>query len=106
MKLTIRKQALLKRLAELDTRLIEIEGELDEPISKDWEESAVEREDDEVLEALGQSGQEEIARIRAALKRIREGEYGICTRCGEDISEGRLDAVPAAPLCARCAGSI
>lgn len=101
-----RKKALLSRLAELDSRLHAIESELDVPISKDWEESAVEREGDEVLEALGQSGTEEIARIRAALQRIRDGEYGICARCGDDIAPARLDVVPAAPLCTSCANTV
>ncbi|WP_299354675.1 TraR/DksA C4-type zinc finger protein [uncultured Shimia sp.] len=101
-----RKAALLKRLSELDTRLHAIEAELDEPHSKDWEESAVEREGDEVLEQLGQSGQDEILRIRAALQRIRDEEYGFCARCGEDISPERLDVLPDTPLCRNCAGAV
>ncbi|GAA6162687.1 TraR/DksA C4-type zinc finger protein [Pelagimonas sp. KU-00592-HH] len=102
---TTRKKALLKRLSELDERLHLIEEELDAPNSKDWEEMAVEREGDEVLEQLGQSGQDEILRIRAALKRIRDGEYGICVRCGDDISAERLDVLPDAPLCKNCAAA-
>ncbi|MGX9350712.1 TraR/DksA family transcriptional regulator [Shimia sp. W99] len=100
------KQALLKRLGELDERLHLIEAELDAPHSKDWEEMAVEREGDEVLESLGQSGQDEILRIRAALQRLRDGEYGICARCGDDISEERLKVVPDAPLCKTCARAV
>jgi len=94
---------LMARLKELDHRLHDIEDALDDPKPKDWEESATEREGDEVLEALGQTGQAEIARIRAALGRIRTGDYGVCARCGEEIAEARLDAVPEAPLCAACA---
>ena len=101
-----RKRALMARLGELDARLHEIEDELDNPMSKDWEEAAVEREGDEVLEQLGQSGQDEILRIRAALKRIRDGEYGICVRCGDDISPERLDVLPDTPLCKNCAASV
>ena len=101
-----RKKTLMARLAELDVRLHEIEDELDNPPSKDWEEAAVEREGDEVLEQLGQSGQEEILRIRAALKRIRDGEYGICVRCGEDIAQERLDVLPDTPLCKNCAAAV
>ncbi|MEQ9259868.1 MAG: TraR/DksA C4-type zinc finger protein [Roseovarius sp.] len=97
------RKALLTRLRELDSRLHEIDSELDEPHSKDWEEAAVEREGDEVLEGLGQSGEAEIARIRAALARMKEGSYGICVRCGLDISNARLEAVPATPFCRDCA---
>ena len=97
------RSALLSRLAELDTRLHQIEAELDEPNSKDWEELAVEREGDEVLEQLGQSGQAEIAKIRAALKRLRDGNYGECVRCNEQISIDRLNVLPDTPLCKTCA---
>ncbi len=98
-----RRKALLVRLSELDSRLHEIEAELDAPHSKDWEELAVEREGDEVLEQLGQSGQDEIRRIQAALRRIREGEYGYCAKCGEEIAAARLDVLPDTPLCTKCA---
>lgn len=94
---------LLKRLSELDIRLHEIEAELDAPHSKDWEELAVEREGEEVLESLGNAGQEEIRGIRAALQRIRDGEYGFCVKCGDEISDERLTVLPAAPLCKNCA---
>lgn len=101
-----RKAGLLKRLGELDTRLHTIEDQLDVPHSKDWEEDATEREGDEVLEQLGHSGQDEILRIRAALQRIREGEYGYCARCGEDIAQERLDVLPDTPLCKNCASAV
>jgi RNA polymerase-binding transcription factor DksA len=97
------RQALLDRLSELDTRLHDIESELDTPRSADWEDQATEREGEEVLERLGESGQAEIARIRAALARIRDGSYGICVQCGEPISEARLSVLPATPLCKECA---
>ena len=100
------KDALLKRLSELDVRLHAIEAELDEEHSKDWEEAATEREGDEVLEQLGQSGQEEIVRIRAALQRIRDGEFGICGRCGENVSAERLAVLPDTPLCRDCAAKV
>ncbi len=97
------RKALLSRLSELDSRLHQIESELDAPHSKDWDDAAIEREGDEVLEHLGQSGQEEIARIRAALQRMRDGSYGICVRCGEQISAERLEVLPETPLCKDCA---
>jgi RNA polymerase-binding transcription factor DksA len=97
------RAALMRRLRQLDTRLHAIEAELDAPRAPDWEEAATEREGDEVLERLGQSGGAEIAAIRAALDRIRNGSYGTCTGCGEQISTDRLDVLPETPLCRRCA---
>jgi RNA polymerase-binding transcription factor DksA len=43
--------------------------------------------------------------IEAALARLREGSYGICTVCGEPIGEGRLEARPWTPFCIRHASS-
>ena len=40
--------------------------------------------------------------IQEALKRMDRGEYGECVRCGEDINEKRLLAVPWATLCIQC----
>ena len=101
-----RKALLEARLADLQSRLQAIEEELDSHTEQDWEELAVEREGDEVLEATGLSGQHEIRMIEAALARIGDGEYGTCTRCGADIAEARLDAVPFTPFCRDCAGKI
>ena len=98
-----RRKALLGRMGELGIRMDAIEDALDAPHSRDWEELATEREDDEVLEGLGTAGQAEVARIRAALRRIEKGEYGICVECGEKIAEERLDLVPDTPLCRTCA---
>ncbi|MDY6858819.1 MAG: TraR/DksA C4-type zinc finger protein [Pseudomonadota bacterium] len=101
--LAARKKVLENRLLELDARLHGIEAELDTHQSKDWEELAVEREEDEVLEGIGSSGLAEIDRIRAALARIEDGSYGFCVKCGEEIAAKRLDILPATPFCSRCA---
>lgn len=42
------------------------------------------------------------AKIERALRRIEEGTYGICERCGREIPEERLRAVPTTGLCIRC----
>jgi RNA polymerase-binding transcription factor DksA len=100
------RAALLRRLRQLDSRLHAIETELDAPRSSDWEDAATEREGDEVLEHLGLTGEAEIARIRAALDRIRNGSYGLCTQCNEPIAAARLDILPETPLCQRCAAQV
>lgn len=45
---------------------------------------------------------EELAGLDSALKRLSEGEYGICTECSEPIARARLFANPAATRCAEC----
>lgn len=98
-----RRSQLEARRVELVRRMEEVERELDSHQSKDWEEMATEREDDEVLERMGLSARDEIARIDAALDRIAADDYGWCARCGAEISPERLDVVPHTPFCRNCA---
>ena len=101
--LSKRRAALQARLQELEARLLQIDEELDSHSSKDWEELAVEREEDEVLEGMGLSAQAEIRMIKAALRRMDEDEYGYCVDCGDKITEERLDILPYTPFCQVCA---
>jgi RNA polymerase-binding transcription factor DksA len=98
-----RKAQLEARLAELNRRVGELEDELDDPVSDEPEEQAIDIQQDEVREDLGEVAVQEIRMIEAALDRIANGRYGICVNCGEKISVARLDALPATPLCADCA---
>jgi len=43
-----------------------------------------------------------LRKIERALERIREGTFGICERCEEEISIKRLEARPVTTLCIRC----
>jgi DnaK suppressor protein len=43
-----------------------------------------------------------IREVDESLDRIKEGTYGICQVCGEDIPEGRLEVRPKAKYCAQC----
>ncbi len=97
------EKQLRERQAYLEQSLNRFEQSLEEPPSKDDEERAVEREGDEVLESLGSSGVAELRAIRAALDRIEDGAYGECVNCGEPISTKRLEIIPHAARCAKCA---
>ena len=44
-----------------------------------------------------------LQKIEQSLKRIDNNEYGICVKCGEEISEQRLKADPSTPICIICA---
>jgi DnaK suppressor protein len=43
-----------------------------------------------------------LTQVRAALKRLDEGKYGICARCGNEINPERLKAIPYTTLCVNC----
>jgi DnaK suppressor protein len=53
--------------------------------------------------AAEQRRQMRIARVRAALSRIADGEYGYCMTCADPISERRLEVDATAHLCVSCA---
>jgi DnaK suppressor protein len=44
-----------------------------------------------------------LTQIEASLERIEEGTYGQCEECGGKIPKSRLNAVPYATMCVRCA---
>jgi DnaK suppressor protein len=44
-----------------------------------------------------------LAKIEAALERLEEGSYGLCEECGVKIPKARLEAIPYATLCVKCA---
>lgn len=97
------KPDLEERMALLKQEITEIDSTLREPDSKDFEERATENEGDEVLEDLGNAALTEIAQIKSALDRIEAGTYGECVTCGNDIPPARLEAVPHAAQCIKCA---
>jgi DnaK suppressor protein len=45
----------------------------------------------------------EVQRIKSALERMAEGDYGYCVVCGDDIATGRLRFDPSVPTCITCA---
>lgn len=99
----LRQAELAARRTELQGRIDQIKAELDSHQDRDWEELATQREGDEVLEGMGNDAQAELRAIAAALKRVADGEYGTCQRCGNPISEARLDVLPYTPFCKECA---
>lgn len=46
---------------------------------------------------------DELRSVEAALARLREGSYGFCQICGDEISADWLDQRPASPFCKCCA---
>lgn len=47
----------------------------------------------------------ELRNIAAALSRLKDGDYGFCQNCGEDIASGRLALDPSVALCIGCANA-
>lgn len=97
------KKELKAQLQVLEQRVSELEGNLRSGHSANFSEQAAERENDEVMERLEEEAIMESTAIRHALDRIEADTYGVCTTCGEDIGEKRLEILPYASCCVGCA---
>lgn len=47
-----------------------------------------------------------ITEVHDALQRLEAGDYGLCERCGVQIPATRLEALPFARFCVRCAEAV
>jgi len=57
------------------------------------------------LQLEGELGKQEWQRLKQvdmAIKKIEEGEYGVCGQCEEPIPEARLQVVPFTEFCTNC----
>ena len=101
------KKILLERKRKLGRRIDEIDRHIrHEGMSADWSEQASERENDEVLETLGNASEQDLQMINYALLRIENGTYFLCDECGSEIPEARLELLPFTPYCVDCAEKI
>ena len=81
------------RLEEDERGLQGGEDEFTETDSGDMSQSIFDREMDATLE---EQTDRRLQEVEKALAKIEEGTYGICEDTGEEISRGRLEAVPEA----------
>jgi len=52
--------------------------------------------------ALRDHNAQQLATVEAALRRLDDGTYGTCVRCGEPVAPARLEALPWAAHCIDC----
>ena len=69
---------------------------------KDSVDMALQDVNQEIAFRLGERQSQTVAEIDEALRRIDEGTFGTCERCGKVIDERRLEALPAARYDAAC----
>lgn len=82
----------------LDEEVEEVAGTNDNHLG----ETATATLDREIDYTLEENSTQVLAEIDAALQRIEDGTYGICTNCGKEIPLARLEAYPWASLCIDC----
>lgn len=76
-----------------------MDDEVDESRLDNLAETASVTIDREIDYSLEENEERVLAAIDAALARIDAGTYGRCERCGKEIEEDRLEAIPWATLC-------
>ena len=93
------------RASELLNRKRRVDDDLarrNDPLVADFSDQAIQRENDETLEEIGDAARREIWAIDTALQRLGQGLYGICRHCGDEIPTARLRALPHATTCVDC----
>lgn len=96
------KANLLTLKSEYETRIAKLTDHMSHPqdeLGQHWDDQALTATHNEMRKKLLVEAEQGLSLVNAALLRIENGSYGICTQCGEEIEEGRLDAVPYAFLC-------
>lgn len=63
---------------------------------------ATEESDRDMVLRLNEHDRRVAASLKNALRRIEDGDYGVCMECGDDIAERRLLASPTATHCIDC----
>jgi DnaK suppressor protein len=56
--------------------------------------------------SLMESEEDTLGQIETSLERIEDGTYGQCDECGAKIPKQRLNAIPYATLCVKCASAV
>ncbi len=98
------RERLLQELATLGERLQQVEeiGLVEAANEDDYGDVASEAFEREKGFALETSVQGMLRMVEDALRKLDEGTYGTCERCGSPIGLERLRALPFANLCIRC----
>ena len=97
------REVLLSKQKRLQRRISMIDSDFAQERDDDFEELAVESQNDEVLNALQNEAIAELEQITKALHLLDCGKYGKCLDCGKNIDPDRLRILPYTTLCKQCA---
>ncbi|NBU20926.1 RNA polymerase-binding protein DksA [bacterium] len=95
--LVARREALAEDLRQATAQLIN-----DESYYTDSVDQAAADTDKNFTLQMKNRERDVLWQIDEAIKRLDEGSFGECERCGESISEGRIEAFPFTTLCIDC----
>ena len=97
----------LARSAELRGRVRQVEADL----AGDWRllpadsgAGDIVASGEVLLQRIASAALDELYSIAVAMKRLEDGTFSACERCGAQIEPERIEASPYATTCAACAG--
>lgn len=97
--LTCRRTELLKRLG---SDLAGLGDGKHSKVSGDTADAAFESTGEELSSQLAELEAKELNQIERSLKRIKQGNYGLCEGCNTRIPIARLNILPYSTLCIKC----
>lgn len=106
--LTAVRKALLEEREQLLSQVEELDAEAD---VKNWRDAGFDDDpadsgsasfERETAQSLSNHARGLLSQINDAVRRIDDGTYGKCERCGKLIEKARLEALPYAMLCMEC----
>ena len=99
------REALVAKRRQLEDevgRSVVYEKGLDDDTTKDLGDQANTAYTREFQFELGNGDRRLLREVLTALRKLDEGGFGECERCGEPIGEKRLEALPFARFCIEC----
>ncbi len=103
---SVLKQRIEQSISDTERDISELK-ELTKPIAPENSIGRVSRMDainnKSINEAALAQSYTKLDKLKFALNKCNEPEYGSCKRCGKDIPMGRLMLMPESPFCVNCA---
>lgn len=96
--LETRKEQIIKNITSVNDELAQLR---DMDLNDEGDYASV-NSDDLVESAIGEQQHAELKEIEVALDKLKQGTYGICDMCEEDIGIHRLKVKPHAKFCIDC----
>ena len=98
------RASLEEERGQLKSQLAELDDDGDLSYDENFADSAQVAGQQGANRALAGQLKENLAEVERALAKMDEGTYGRCERCGKEIGEARLEAMPATRFCIDHAG--
>jgi DnaK suppressor protein len=98
------RASLAEERGQLKSQLAELDDEGGLKYDENFADSAQVAGQQGANRALAGQLAENLAEVERALAKMDDGTYGRCERCGKEIGEARLEAMPATRFCIDDAG--